>query len=109
MRIEPERVDALTIYGADRLDPIFVVLQDLGSGHGRLTIECWGSAWSAYWGAMGSESLRKFVCSCSADYVANRLWPPKQPRRHADYSYLLRIVEAVQQALGPALTQEEKP
>lgn len=99
MRIEPVNVEAFTIYEATSLDPIMVVLQDYRVGSGRLLIECFGTAWSTYWGAMGDNGVRGFVCSCSADYVANRLWPTGQKRTKKDYQYLMRIVEAVQQAL----------
>jgi hypothetical protein len=81
------------------LDPITVLLQEFGGGKGRIVLECYGLAWTTYFGAMGSETLREFVTTCSADYLANRMWPAKQRRTKADYGYLLRIVEAVQEAL----------
>ncbi len=87
MRIEPAKVDAFTIFGAPALDPVTVVMQDFGGGSGRFIVECYGEAWSAWWGAMGNDDLRGFVTTCSADYVANRLWnsnvPGKQTRRRA--------------------------
>jgi hypothetical protein len=100
MRIEPITVEAFTIYDAPALDPVLVMLQDFGGGSGRLLIECFGSAWSAYWGAMGDNGVRGFVCKCSADYLANRLWPSKQRRTKNEYAYLTRLVEAVQAALA---------
>ena len=108
MRVEPAHVEALTIYEADRLDPVFVVLQDFGGGRGRLVVECWGNAWSTYWGAMGSETLRQFIVGCDVDYIANRMWPSKQPRRvKADFAYLVRIVTAVQNALRTSVIGSE--
>jgi hypothetical protein len=102
MRIESVTVEAFTIYEAPALDPVMVVIQDYHVGSGRLLVECFGSAWSTYWGAMGDNGVRGFVCSCSADYVTNRLWPSGQRRIKKDYAYLTRIVEAVQTALRSA-------
>lgn len=72
MRIEPTNADCFTIYDAEGLAPITVVIQDQG-GCGRLIIECYGAAWAAYFGAIGSQSLRDFLAGCHAGYVANRL------------------------------------
>lgn len=56
MRVDNSaKTEAFTIFDAPKLDPVTVVLQDLGPGCGRLMVECWGSAWSAYWGGMGGE------------------------------------------------------
>lgn len=99
MRIEPIQVEALQIFDAPKLDPIQVILHSTGQGSGRMVIECWGNAWAAYWGAMGNSTLRQFVTSAEADYIANKMWPVKQRRTKADYAYLVRIVEAVQEAL----------
>lgn len=106
MRIEPVTVEAFTIYDAPTLDPVMVVIQDYHVGSGRLLVECFGIAWSAYWGAMGDRGVRGFVCSCSADYVVNRLWPSHQKRTKKDYAYLTRIVEAVQAALAKRAEHE---
>jgi hypothetical protein len=100
VRIEPAVVKAFTIYDADRLDPILVVMQDFGVGQGRLVVECYGEAWSTYWGAMGDDyDLRRFITCASADYIANRLWPSRMRRTKDRYEYLTRIVEAVQAVL----------
>jgi hypothetical protein len=75
-----------------------VVLHDMPGHQGRLIVECYGNAWSTYWGAMG-EPIRDFITGASTDYIANRLWPTKQRRTKAEYDYLTRIVQAVQTAL----------
>lgn len=99
MRVEPALVRAFSIFDAERLDTILVVLQDCGAGRGRLLIECYGNAWSTFWSAMGARTLKDFLGSCEADYIANSLWPARQRRTKHEYAYLVRIVESAQAAL----------
>lgn len=89
-------VRALRIEDVPGLDPVTVFLQDFGGGRGRLTVECYGEAWTAYWGAMHAE-LRKFVTSCELDYLATKMQRPRETKRGREY--LLRILAAVQAAL----------
>lgn len=73
MKVERSQVTKLTITGAHRLDPITVFAEDIGPRQGKITIECWGKSWSAYWGGMGDSSIAEFFRSCSTDYIANKL------------------------------------
>jgi hypothetical protein len=98
MRIENiEVVAAFTVLEAKALDPITVVLQDVAPGKGRLIIECYGRAWTAFWGAMGDSCIEEFVLDVNAEYIANRMGIPKETK--SDKAYLLRIVQSVQAAL----------
>lgn len=100
MRIKEFPVRVFTICGAPKLDPITVVLQDVEKGHGRLIIECWGSSWAAYWGGMGERTLAEFVMSCGPDYIFTKLLPQDMwMMKKRDEAYLMRIVQAVQEAL----------
>ncbi len=100
MRIEnTETVKVFTIFDAPKLDPITVVLQDLGPGHGRLIVECWGSAWSAYWGGMGNLTLAEFVTDSHPEYIATKLESTTHRQTKANSAYLMRITEAVHSAL----------
>lgn len=94
MRVESFTADCFTVCDAKGLDPINVVLQDLG-GSGRIIIECYGKAWSTYFGAIGERSLRDFLAGCHVDYVANRMDPKAG-------SYLKNITVAVLSSLRPA-------
>lgn len=47
-----QKITHFTIPAAGRLDPIEVFTYDMGQGKGKLLIECFGLAWSCYWGAM---------------------------------------------------------
>ena len=58
------------------LDPIRVILYDYGNERGRMiVVECFGDAYSHYWGAMGSGTIREFVLSCGEDYLVGKLMP----------------------------------
>jgi hypothetical protein len=100
MKTEPASFVALRITEAPGLDPILVLFQDISPGQGRLIVECFGQAWSTYWGAMDDRTVKDFVRSCDTDYIANRLWPERQRRTKHEYAYLTRITEAVKAAVA---------
>lgn len=56
-----------------KLDPVTVYLNDIGPRQGKITIECYGQSWSAYWGGMGERTIAEFFCSCNAHYLAGKL------------------------------------
>ena len=99
LRIEDYKSTVFTIFGAQALDPITVAIQDLATGQGRLMVECYGRAWSTYWGAMGNHDVSSFVRQCGAAYVVDRLWHDGKRMTKREEGYLTRIVEAVQEAL----------
>ena len=99
IRIEPKQVEAFCIYGAHALDPITVMLQDFGTGSGKLVIECYGEAWAAYWGAMGEDNIREFVTRCDTDYIVGKLKGTHQSNGQHFRDYTYRIVTAVKEAL----------
>lgn len=105
-RIEPlATVDSFVIHGAHtptnrgQLDPITVILLDFGSGRGQIIVECYGSAWSTYFGAMGC-TLREFICSINAGYLSNRLAcnTVQAPSKRMD-EYAERVSTAVIEAV----------
>jgi len=73
MKVELSTTQKLTIKGADRLDPVTVFLEDLELGKGKITIECYGKSWSAYWGGMGSRNIAQFFKSCDECYLSSNL------------------------------------
>ena len=76
MEIETSKVIKVKITGGDRLDPIHVFLEDIGKGAGRITIVCYGKAWSSYWGSMGEDNdIREFFISCNEQYLTEKLAP----------------------------------
>ena len=100
MRIEnTENVKAFTIFDAPALDSVTVVLQDFGCGRGRLIVEYWGNAWSAYWGAMGDMALAEFIIGCHPQYIATKLEPTTHRQTKATRDLLITIAEVVQSAI----------
>lgn len=100
MRIEnTEAAKVFTIFDAPKLDPVTVVLQDVGPGCGRLVVECFGSAWSSYWGAMGDRTLLEFLADCHPGYIAGKMHPTDRKLKKSEAAYMERIVEAVHSAL----------
>lgn len=100
MIVSPIKVTAFEITGVDKLDPIRVILQELSDSQGRLIIECFGRAWSGYWGSMGT-GLIEFLLMADTHYIAMRICqldPRKMNRR--DEEYLMRVVKAVQDGLA---------
>lgn len=95
MRTESLEFTALRILDADRLDPITVLLRDLPtpSRHsGQIIVECYGHAWSCYFGSIGAVSLVEFL-STDPDYLASKL--ARGTEKKAEQAYLLRIAKAV--------------
>ena len=75
MRITESTVTKLVIDQLEALDPITVIAEDLEPRKGKITVSCFGKSWTAYWGAMGDQSLAEFFCSCNADYIAGYFDP----------------------------------
>lgn len=73
MRVVEDSVRRITIDMVPNLDPIRVVLEDIGPRQGRISIECYGKAWSAYWGGMGERTIAEFFSACSVCYLAGKL------------------------------------
>jgi hypothetical protein len=67
------QVKLTDIMGSHSLDPIDIVLENFEPGKGRITIRCWGRAWTSYWGAMSGRSIDQFFCSCDEHYLAGCL------------------------------------
>jgi len=55
------------------LDLITVFLEDFEPGKGKITIVCFGKAWTAYWGGMSGETVAEFFCSCDTSYLSGCL------------------------------------
>lgn len=86
MQVERTQVTKLVITGAEALDPITVILEDLGSRtypregeadhisrQGKVIIECYGESWSGYWGGMGNRTVAQFITDESVEYVVGCL------------------------------------
>ena len=56
-----------------KLDPVTVFLEDYEPGKGKITIECYGQSWSAYWGGMSGDDVATFFCRCDESYLSGNL------------------------------------
>jgi len=93
-------VTAWEIAPIDNLDQITVYFQDYELGKGKVTLECWGGAWSSYFGAMGSKTIQQFFLSCGPDYLVNKLSGAQSLKQtKTAQKYLRRVVEAAQSGL----------
>ena len=94
-------IEVVEVPSSKGLDPITVIFRDLSPGKGDMTILCYGSAWTSYWGAMGEHrTIKQFVKECDEDYLfrnlayANTL---KQGKGHQHW--LKQIISVVKLAL----------
>lgn len=69
LTVEKNNVLSLTITGAERLDPIRVMIENYEPGKGRVTVTCCGQAWTGAWFAMGDDSIQEFIQRVSNDYL----------------------------------------
>lgn len=73
--VEKMNVLAFTVTGAERLDPVRVMIENYEPGKGRITITCYGTAWAGGWYAMGGDSVQEFIKRVSNDYLIGCLSP----------------------------------
>lgn len=91
MKIATTTVTKITLSELDRLDPVNVILEDIGPREGKINIECYGQAWSAYWGGMGNRTISQFFCACDEHYLAKNL---SSIRSHVtDYEAITELAE----------------
>ncbi|MFT6549977.1 MAG: hypothetical protein ACJA1I_000003 [Zhongshania marina] len=57
----------------ERLDPVTVYVTNYEPGRGKIVIECYGEAWTAFWGGMSGQSIQKFITDSHNDYVINKM------------------------------------
>ena len=87
-------VDVLRIPRPASLDPIIVYFEDSAPGKGRITITCYGDAWTGAWGAMGDRTVRQFVAGVDPDYLAGSLLELRKASDHFR-KYTARVAAAV--------------
>jgi len=73
MRIEHSETKTYKLFDVKALDPVTVYVQNYGAGRGGVVIECYGKAWSAYWGGMGDNTLEQFFLSCNNGYIIGKM------------------------------------
>ncbi|WP_337232163.1 hypothetical protein [Citrobacter portucalensis] len=76
--VEKMNVLAFTVTGAERLDPVRVMIENYEPGKGRITITCYGTAWTGAWFAMGGDSVQEFIKRVSNEYLIGYFDPQLQ-------------------------------
>nr|DAZ40056.1 MAG TPA: hypothetical protein [Caudoviricetes sp.] len=78
MKIEKTDLLAFTISEVERLDPVRVMIENYEPGKGRITITCYGKAWTGAWFAMGGDSVQEFIKRVSNEYLIGYFDPQLQ-------------------------------
>lgn len=73
---------------------------------GSVTITCFGSAWTCYFGAMSGKTIREFFSECGADYLTSKFGCSEVLKRgKREEKYPRRVIEAVKGALAQAIAE----
>lgn len=91
--VEKLNVLAFTITGAERLDPVRVMIENYEPGQGRITITCFGKAWTGAWFAMGGDTVQDFIKRVSNDYLIGYFAPQMQSTVDDDNDANLEFVK----------------
>ena len=97
--------DVLHIARSESLDPIYCYFEDVAPGVGRITIACFGDAWTGAWSGMGDRTVRQFVSESDSHYLASSLLQLRGANNRLR-NYTARIATAVIAALAVPKTQE---
>lgn len=73
MKTTKTSTETYLITEAPALDPISVYVTNHKPGQGKITIDCYGQAWTAYWGGMSGDTLQKFFVSANNAYIAGKM------------------------------------
>jgi hypothetical protein len=96
--------EAIHIAETPGLDPIMVYFTNFEPGKGMVTLVCFGNAWSAYFGGMGTgegEGIREFFLGAGTSYLVNKLGISQVLKQAKHYGkYLGRVIDAVKAELG---------
>lgn len=88
MKTTKTQTETYVLTGAECLDAITVYVTNYSPGKGKITFDCYGQAWSCYWGGMGGENLQDFFIDSHNDYILNKLL---KDTRQTDFEEINRI------------------
>jgi len=83
MQVEKSTTTKLYVTDVSNLDPVTIYLEDNPPHRGKITIECYGKAWSYYWGNIGAKSIMDFFVNCDNHYLSEK-FDPHTPRTITD-------------------------
>lgn len=78
MKVTETKVQSFEITEVERLDPIRVMAENYEPGRGRITITCYGKAWTSFWPAMGGDTVQQFFIRVSNGYLIGNFAPQMQ-------------------------------
>jgi len=73
MNTEKRKTETYVLTDLDRLDPVTVYVTNYQPGQGKMVVECFGKAWTAYWGGMSDMTLQQFVLTCDNAYILGKM------------------------------------
>lgn len=94
-------VDVVRIPAQKGLDPITAYFEDYAPGKGRVTVACYGDAWTACWSAMGGRKVREFTASVDAGYLSGAMLALRGSNKAAR-RYAKRVAHALIEAIAQA-------
>ena len=97
--LEDFKAECFEIRNVPALDPVAVYVRDMGMQRGHITVTCFGAAWTAYFGAMGCDSVEEFISKVSGEYLCNKTAPPSNQTK-AQEKYRRRVKDAVIEAIA---------
>lgn len=93
MKIETTEVLSFTITEVEGLDPVRVMIENYEPGKGRITITCYGKAWTGAWFAMGGDTVQEFIKRVSNEYLIGYFDPQLQSTVNDDNDANLAFVK----------------
>ena len=94
MKVTETKVLSIEITEVERLDPIRVMAENYEPGQGRITITCYGKAWTSAWFAMNGDSVQQFFIRVSNDYLIGNFAPQINSEIDDDNEANLEFVKA---------------
>ncbi len=70
MKVTKSLVESILVEDIPRLDPVTILVNNLGEGKAEVTIKCYDKSWTASWGSMGG-SVEEFFSRTNVDYLVN--------------------------------------
>lgn len=70
MKVTKSLVESILVEDIPRLDPITIMVNNLGEGQAEVTIKCYDKSWTAYWGSMGG-TVEEFFSRTNVGYLVN--------------------------------------
>lgn len=100
-------IEKIKVPAQPGLDPVYVYLEDLGPSEGRVTLICYATAWTAWWGGIGKDStIKEFFLNCGVDYLHGNFGRGDEYKRgKRELGYLKKVIQAAQDHISKEATK----